>query len=334
MGVYLFYGDENYLIDKELEKFRSKLDKNFSEMNYAVYDKLTYTDLIAILRTQPMMFGNMMIVINTRKLFGSSVRAESLFNATFDDNQLKEIEMALEGNIQNNNETVNIFFVERYSENDKTKKPDSRKKIFKILSKYNSMEFMRIPDYKTAELGAIISKMAKDKKLKVAQDAIDALIESKGNDLRAFDTELDKLGVYAHPETLITKKMVEDICTSKEDLFKLIDYIVEGKKSSAILELHKLLDTKHPLEIISPLQTFLKQYIFIKLNLGKMSNKDIGMKLGRMTEGRVFVLAKKVKNISAKSLISIKSNVTEAEYRIKTGQAYSPEEELENAIIR
>ena len=62
MGVYFFYGDEEYLIDKELEKYRAKLDKNFSEMNYSVYEKLDYADLISVLRTQPMMFGKMMMV--------------------------------------------------------------------------------------------------------------------------------------------------------------------------------------------------------------------------------------------------------------------------------
>lgn len=333
MGVYFFYGDEDYLIDKELKKFHSKLDENFAEMNYVVYDKLSYTDLISVLRTQPMMFGKMMVVINTHKLFGSSSKSESLLNASLEDNQIKEIETALDSNIENNNDTVDLFFVERFSKTDKTKKPDTRRKIYKILAKYNTMEFQSIPDYKTAELGAIISKMAKDKGLKIANDAIEALIYSKGNELRAFDTELDKLGVYAYPETLITKKMITEICTSKEDLFHLKKYITSEDKSSTLRELRKLLETKHPLEILSPLQTFLKQYIYIKIYSGKLSNKDIAAKLG-IKEGLVYVLSKDIKNISAKSLIRLKTNISEAEYKIKTGQAYSPEEELENAIIR
>ena len=40
MSIYFFWGDEDYLIDKELKKYRAKLDKNFAEMNYVVYDKL------------------------------------------------------------------------------------------------------------------------------------------------------------------------------------------------------------------------------------------------------------------------------------------------------
>lgn len=334
MGVYFFYGDEDYLIDKELEKFRQKLDKNFSEMNYAVYDKLEFGDLITVLKTQPMMFGKMMIVINTHSLCGTSVKSESLLSVSLDDKQIAEIESALDGNMENNADTVDIFFVEKYAKDDKKKSPDSRRKIFKVLSKYVSQQFTSIPAFKRAELGNIISSMAKSKKLKITQDGIEALIDSKGNNLRAYDVELDKLGVYAHPETTITKSMVEEICSATEDLFNLTNYLMTGKKGEALLELRRLLITKYPLEIIVPLQTMLKQWIFMKLNAGKMSNKEIGERLGRVHEYRVKLALDAMRNIKVKSLIELRENITDAEYRIKTGKTFSPEEELENAVIR
>ena len=97
MAVYFFYGDEDYLIEEELKSYRSKLDSNFSAMNYTVYDNPSYPDLIAALRTQPMMFGKLMVVINCDKLLSSSL----------EDSQIKEIESALE----NNTENLDIFFV-------------------------------------------------------------------------------------------------------------------------------------------------------------------------------------------------------------------------------
>ena len=72
----------------------------------------------------------------------------------------------------------------------------------------------------------------------------------------------------------------------------------------------------------------------MKLNAGKMSNKEIGDKLGRMHEYRVKLSLEKMRKVSVKTLIDLKNNITEAEYRIKTGQVFSPEEELENAVIR
>ena len=328
MGIYFFYGDEDYLIDKELKKFRDKLDKNFSEMNYVVYDELTYTDLISVLRTQPMMFGKMMIVINTRKLFSTGRNRESLLSASLDDNQIKEIESALE----NNNDMLDIFFVEKYTDNDKTKKPDSRRKIYKVLSKYTTQNFQTIPTYKTTELSNIINSMAKEKKVKLTSDAVIKLIESKGNNLREYDKELEKLQLLAYPETTITKTMVEDMCSSNQDLFKLTDYVMQKEYGNALSELRQLLITSHPLEILVPLQTMLKKWIFIKLNHKTMSNDEIGQRIG-MNPYAIKPILEKLKHTQAKDLVDLRCRLAKTEYNIKTGQVYSPEEELENAII-
>ena len=145
MGIYFFYGDEDYLIEEELKKYRGKLDTNFSSMNYVVHDNPSYPDLIAILRTQPMMFGKLMVVIN----------CEALLSSSLEEYQLKEISEALEGNT----DSLDIFFVAKYPRNE-GKKPDSRKKIYKILSKYNTQEFPTIKTYKTAELTDRINKVA------------------------------------------------------------------------------------------------------------------------------------------------------------------------------
>lgn len=319
MGIYFFYGDEDYLIDAELKKFRDKLDANFSAMNYTTYSKLPYADLISIIRTQPMMFGKMMIVINCL----------DLLSASLDDKQIKEISSALECNT----DMLDIFFVAKYPRDDKKKKPDTRRKIYKLLSKYNKQEFATIPTYKTAELVKHINDMAKSKNIKVNNDAAMLIIENKGNNLREFDVELDKLQLLAYPNKTITKEMVNKICISNEDIFNLTDYIMAGNKGKALLEMKRLLDKKHPLEILAPVQTLLKKWIFFKLNSKTMSCAEMGHKIG-MNEFAIKKTLEKLKNIKVKNLVDLRKHLTEAEYRIKSGQAYSPEEELENAIIR
>lgn len=319
MGVYFFYGDEDYLIDLELKKFRSKLDENFSAMNYVVHEKLSYADLVSVIRTQPMMFGKMMIVINCL----------DLLSASLDDKQINEISSALECN----SDMLDLFFVAKYLKDDNKKKPDTRRKIFKILSKYNTQEFASIPTYKTAELINWINKMAKEKGINVPQETANLIIENIGNDLRQYDVELDKLQLLAYPNKTITKEMVNEICLSNEDLFNLTDYIMAGQKGKALLEMRRLFDKKHAMEILAPIQTMLKKWIFLKLNSKNMSASE----LGRQTGQHEFVVKKtleKLKNVKAKDLVDLRKNLTEAEYKIKTGQAYSPEEELENAIIR
>ena len=130
-----------------------------------------------------------------------------------------------------------------------------------------------------------------------------------------------------------TKEMVNEICISNEDIFNLTDYIMAGNKGKALLEMKRLLDKKHPLEILAPVQTLLKKWIFFKLNSKTMSCAEMGHKIG-MNEFAIKKTLEKLKNIKVKNLVDLRKHLTEAEYRIKSGQAYSPEEELENAIIR
>ena len=196
MAIYFFYGEEDFNIEKELDKLKKGLDKNFLEMSFKTYDNPKFADLTAILRTQPMMFGKMLIVINCL----------DYFSKTFDDKEIKEITSALE----NNSDNLDIVFLAILPRNE-GKKLDSRKKFFKLLSKFNAREFPTIPTYKTAEIEEWVKKQAKSKGIKPSSDAVTNLVIQVGNNLRQLDTELDKLKLLAYPSENITADMVKEI---------------------------------------------------------------------------------------------------------------------------
>ena len=321
MGIYFFYGDEDYLLDNELKKYSSKLDKNFVGMNYKVFDNLPYSDFISTIRSTPMMFGKMMIVINCTNLLSESLT----------DGQINEISESLELNTDN----LDIFLIAKPANDKKTKQTfsiDKRKKLFKLFSKYNSKEFKSIPAYRTDDLLKYLSQFAKEKKIKLDTDAAMLIIDNLGNSLREYDNELDKLHLFAYPKTQITKEMVLQICNSNEDIFNLTDYIMNNKKSEVLKELRSLFDTKYPLEITAPIQTLLKQWIYILLNKGKQTNEEIAQHLN-ITPGRVYILIKELKNTNLKKLVQLRQKLAIVEYKIKSGQSFSPQEEIENAII-
>lgn len=318
MGIYFFYGDEDYLLEEELKIFRDKLDLNFSSMNYVVHDNPQYTDLTAILRTQPMMFGKLMVVI----------KCEKLLSAAFEDYQIKEISEALESNT----ESLDIFFTALYPRNE-GKKPDSRKKIYKTLSRYNTKEFPTIKTYKTAELAAWINKEAKKHNITIETDAINMMIENIGNNLREFVTEIEKLALIAYPSKKITVDMVKKVCISNQDIFNFTDYIMKGQKGAALLELKRLLEKKHPLEVLTATQTMLRKWILIKLKSNSMTPFEISKMVGQH-EFVVKQSIQKLKNIQVKNLVQLKEQLTNAEYKIKSGASLDIISEVENAIIR
>lgn len=318
MAIYFIHGEEDFNIEKEIEKLKASLDKDFSEMSFKIYESPKFPDLLAILNSQPMMFGKMLIVI----------KCLEYFSKTFDDKELKEIAKALE----NNSENVDIAFVAELPR-DEGKKLDSRKKFYKLLAKYNDIECPTIPTYKTAELEAWIKKQAQSKKIKMTQDAITRLIAQIGNNLRQIDKELDKLQLAAYPETLISAEMVKENCISNEDLFAFSDYIMTGETDKALLEYHKLLEKKYCLEIVSTLQTMLRRWIVLKAKAPELSAFELA-KLTGQHEYVVKLTLQKLKKTNLKYLVNLKENITEAEYRIKAGLSLNPEAEIERALFK
>ena len=327
--IYFFYGDEEFNISNEIKNLKSKLDKNFIEMSYKEFDNPKFPDLMVAISTQPMMFGKMLIVIDCINYFKSK-KKNSDSDGGFDDNQIKQIENALE----NINENLDIIF-RAYAPYDPKKKNsiDKRKKIFKILSKYKSQEFNQIPSYKVAELEGWIKNQAKKHDLKINPDAISLLLLQVGSNLRMLDSELEKLKVFVK-NSAATCETVKEICVSNEDLFAFIDSTVQGDKIKALEQYNKLISSRYPLSILATIQTSLRDKIFIKSNGTKYSQDEIAKMTG-MHPYRIKLELQKLKKVSLKDLVKLKENLTEAEYKIKTGQSNMlPEREIEYAILR
>jgi len=322
--IYFFYGDEEFNISNEIKKFKNKLDKNFIEMSYKYFNNPKFPDLVSALKTQPMMFGNIVIQINCL----SYLSGKSTEDKGFDDKQLAQISDALD----NCPENLDIIFTAQLPP-DSQKKIDKRKKFFKLLAKYNAKEFLQIPSYKTAELEDWIKNQAKSKDMKLSHDVVSEILVQVGANLRLLDSELEKLKIFAGKNT-ITKAMVNEICITNEDLFVFADYLIAENKTKALEEYQKLLTKKHPLEILSVLHTLLHSKIQIKAFATKLSPDEIA-KLINMHPYRVKLEVQKLKNTSLKNLVKLKQNLTRAEYNLKSGQtSLGIEKEVEFAILQ
>ena len=113
MAVYFYYGDEDFNIDLEIEEMKSKLNPDFISMSFQTFDNPEYMALSTALRTPPMMFGNMLLVINADKYFLSNKNF-------FEDSELSDIEDAL----KNNPEGLDIVFTVKLPR-DENKKIDT-----------------------------------------------------------------------------------------------------------------------------------------------------------------------------------------------------------------
>ncbi len=321
MAVFLFYGQEDYLMDKEIKRLKNELlDASFISMGYKVFDNPPFINLLDCLQSAPLMFGNTLSVIYVDKyLLGNGI--------SLDDKQIESIDYSLK-NLSN---SVNIIFVCKI-ERDENKKPDSRKKFYKTVSKYSQVkEFAQYRNY-DKELPSVISAMAKEKDLKADLSVSNAIIEQLGVNLTLINSELEKLKVAIFPETHITVNAIKKYCTSSEDIFILADLILQGNKNEVLKQYNLLTEKRHYLEVFSLVQSNLQKFIFIKNYERKMSNKDIALKL-KMHE---FVLQKtqeKLRKITLERLIKIRENLLNAEYKLKSGKSTQEDLVLELALL-
>ena len=73
------------------------------------------------------------------------------------------------------------------------------------------------------------------------------------------------------------------------------------------------------------------------LSLKANSSKCSAFELSKLTGQHEYVVKlnlQKLKNTSLKDLVKLKQNLTEAEFKIKSGQSLSPETEVEDVLFR
>ncbi|MBQ4123031.1 DNA polymerase III subunit delta [bacterium] len=321
MAVYLFFGQEEFLMNKEIKKLKDELlDVSFLSMAYKVFDNPSFDKLLECLQAAPLMFGKTLSIVHVDKyLIGNKL--------SLDDKQIASLDEALTVV----NENVNIIFVCKVPR-DENKKPDSRKKLYKTLSKYSQVkEFVQYKSYDKT-LPAVIIKMAKEKDLTIASDGVSFLIEQLGTNLTLIDSELEKLKVALFPEKTVNKQAIKKYCTSSEDVFILADLIIDGNKNEILKQYNLLTEKRHPLEIFSVLQSNFQRFIFIKNYEKRMSAKDMSLKL-KLHEFIVIKTQEKLKRISFERLIQIRENLINAEYKLKTGQTAASDIVLELALL-
>lgn len=321
MSVYFFHGQEEFLMEKEIKKLKTELlDTSFISMAYKIFDNPNFKTLLEILQSPPLMFGAVLNVVSMDKyLVGNKL--------SFDDKQIESIDFAL----SSLPDSVNIVFVCKIPR-DENKKPDSRKKIFKTLTKYSQVK--EFPQFKTfqKELNAQIVKMAKEKELLINSDGVTAFIEQTGTNLTLIDSELEKLKIALFPNKTITKEIIKKYCTSSEDVFILADLIIQNNKNEILKQYNLLTEKRHPLEIFSVLQNNFQKFVYIKNYERKLSAKEIASHF-KLPEFVIMKIQEKLRRTSLEKLINIRENLINAEYKLKSGQNSSAEIVLELALL-
>ena len=321
-NLFFFWGQEDFLINSEIEKLKKKfIDKNFEAMAYKKLYEPSFDDIINAIQTLPMMFGNVMHIIDVNKFFLSD--SES----SIDDWALNQYEDALK-----NKSDKNIIVLRLIIPSDSKRKVDTRKKIYKITSKYaNEKQF---PQYRSFDKGLpmVITSLAKDNGLQLDNQIIGKIIEQMGGNLGIINSELQKLAITIYPKTSPTVNDIENICTKKDDVFAILEAIFKNDTDKALYELKKVLEKSSLPEVMGAIQYSLRSFTIIKTNYKKIGKIGLSQKL----HIHEFIIEKNynmMSQFSEKSLFKLKHDLIKTEYAIKSGECANPEIALEIALM-
>ena len=321
MPVQFLWGDEDYLIENHIAKIKHEVLKgDVNELNYRVVDSPSFPLFSELLRTNPMMFGDIVIVIKCQKYFLTQKKKadadkENEAKKELEEKQVTELIEAL----KNVSDKVHIILVCQTPRGEK-KKPDSRKKLYKELQKITKpIEFPSYRNYEDYKLIPIIKKIADELDLKIGNQECSFLIQTTGSELRLLHSQLEKLKLYSHPKNIVTKQMIETITTSVTDVFSIVDYILKKDYAEAIKLISDVIEKEYYAISFALIQSTISNLLKTKiLSQSRRTSYEIATKTGQ-NEFVVKMNIEKLRNVQLDDLIRLKINLTNVEYMLRSG---------------
>jgi DNA polymerase-3 subunit delta len=246
--MYLFYGEEKYDLNKEVEKIKSGFDNLSLGLNLFYITKDNINELSNICDNVTF-FGESKLVILKDT------------NLKFDIDRIT--------NYLNPSTTLVII------EDNVDKRTSEYKKISSVA---NVVEFKYLD---SKEMLSYITKILKQYEINISQADAEYFVNMCGDDKQNNINELNKIVSYVGKGGIVNKEIIDKVCvkTFNSKIFDMLNDIVNKKTSEALIELDQLLMLKEPIvKIYIMLYKQVKQMYLIKC-LKQKNETDIAKKL-------------------------------------------------------
>lgn len=299
--MYLFYGLEEFLINKEIKKIISS--NNIDELNIIRYD-LENTKIENIIEDAlcVSLFGDKKIIlVDNAYIFTSTI------NKKLPEQNIENLEKYIKnGNFDN----IIIFNIIK-------EKIDERKKIVKLIKDKGIVKDFN----KVNNINKYVIEMFEN--YKIDNNNITLLINRVGNNLEILNQEINKIKTYKDTDLVINEDDITSL-TSKNidiDFFSLIENIVAKNKEKALESYFEIIKNgEEPIKIIITLANKFR-LIYQAKNLYKKgyTEKDISNILGN----NYYAIKKSLetgRNYDDNILLDTIINLANLDINIKSGK--------------
>ena len=300
-NVYLFFGEESYLI-KAYENIMKEniIDKGMEMMNLDIVESkdIEVNRIIDMADTSPFMSEKRLIIVRNSGLFVSGKKDET-------EKMSKYLDKLVDSTI--------IIFTE--SEIDK------RSKLYKKVGERGYVCEFKSPTER--EMAEWIGKLFKKEGILISNNITTAILGIVDNDMENIESEVKKLILYKMNEKEVTLDDVQTICTRSVEskIFDLVD-AVGNKDSKVALNIFSnlIMMKQSPIMVISMLARQFRLLLeCLELKERGVSDSEIAHKMGQKSF-IVRKISKQCANFTKSKLIDALKDCLNSDTVIKTGK--------------
>lgn len=276
--VYLFYGEETYLMDTCIKKIRNLFGEIVKGINYIEIDDTNLEKLISDLQTPSFGYPKKLVVVKNTGIFKRELKKKGAnFQELRDkicDYLKEEQDMIKENNI--------LIFIEESV--DKGKMLSLLEEIGATICDF---EYQKLPNI-IARLKAI----CKAYKVNIEDNTLRYFIECVGFNMQDLINEIRKQIEYAGEGGTITNQSIDLLCVKQMEsvIFDLTGSLGKKDIKQASIVLQNLLYAKEPIQkILITLYNHFKKLYFTKLAVKQ--NRDLTESLG-LKPNQAFLVGK------------------------------------------
>ena len=286
MAIYLFYGEETYLLETRVKKIKKEYQQLILGINFIQIDDTNAEELITDLETPAFGFDKKLIIAKNTGLFKKEKKTTKTDSKKkkVDDTKLplnEKIAKYIQENSEELKDIVDLVFVEQ--EVDKNALYQAIEKVGEV----KEFALLKLPD-----LIANIKKIAVAYKVNIDDATAKYLVECCGTSMQDLINELRKLIEYKGENSNITKQDIDLLCTKQIQavIFDLTDNLGKKETSKALEVYNGLISNKEPIQkiLITLYNHFKKLYI---IKIAEKYNEDVATAMN-LKPNQLFLVSK------------------------------------------
>jgi len=325
--VYLFYGDEPFLIDYYVKALKELILEGDNEgLNLTVFeDNINIDDVIDACETFPVFAQRKLVIVKNSGLFYSKSKKNTASSDKDDTAEEDDVRPLMDTRLKNKPQdalieyisdipaTTCLIFIENQA--------DKRLKVYKqVVSTGLALEFNR---NKPAELVPWVIKGMKSLNKVIDYDAAQYLVAISEPDMYTLRNEIFKLADYAGDRKEITINDVKlmAIPTIKSVIFDLLDAVAKKDVPQALNILNEIIALKEPEQkILAMLSKQMGEMLKLKLLMEDGATQE---QINQYFQGKhpyaLKIMSQQASGMSVEFLRNMLGKCIEAEEDYKKG---------------